>query len=87
MPEPYTESFTGTVARVWHGDRQHPHSIIMRDHRRYTIRFYCWGDWTAALCEEASKSERPLTLEYSRTAYGSLITALDFAAPPDEAAS
>ncbi len=82
MPKPYTESVTGTVKRVWHGDHRHPHQIIFSQERGTTL-YYTWSQFSAAFCEEASKSKRPITIDFSDTAWGRLIDKLDYAEPPD----
>lgn len=87
MPEPYTESFTGTVARVWPGDAQHAHQIIMREPNFSTVRFYTWSDWAGTFFQQAAESQRVVTLDFSRTSWGRLITDQDYAAPEEKAAS
>lgn len=80
MAEPYTESVTGIVSRVWHGDARHPHQVILKQERGTTV-YYTWSEWAAAFCEEASKTSRPITLTFSETAWGKLLHDLDYALP------
>lgn len=79
MPLPYTESFTGEVARVWPGDERHSHQIIMRNPNRSTVRFYSWNDWAGTFCQQAADSQRPIALTFSVTSWGRLIHDLDYA--------
>lgn len=83
MPAPYTESFSGTVARVWPApDAGHSHQIILRDALRSTHRFYCWDGLKATFCQQRAADHKAIVVEFSRTGYGNLIIHVDYA-PPD----
>jgi hypothetical protein len=85
--EDYIETHIGRVARVWPGSADRPKQaaqIILRGGPQVgTVQFYSWSPWQAAFCDAASKTTRAVTVDYSRTAWGKLIIAVDWA--PEDA--